>query len=123
MHSRHMSVLLSLGAAFLFGCATSSFPRGGIEVVSMPNKPEDFDRVQAVLEAQHFCLPWWGGLGVDHFTLWGEDARRARPIIERTIREDHLSIRVTKDADLEVYEVYEGGRKVREQSFSGKHGS
>ena len=116
-------LILVVGTSFLFGCATTS--RNGICVLSTPNHQQDWDRLRAALEFEHIHIPGYkGDLGVFEFCIPSRDAAHARQVIERTIRAGSLTVRVTKSAvDPQVYEVYEEGKKVREESYTIKQGA
>ena len=85
----------------------------------------DWDRLRAALEFEHIHIPGnKGDLGVFEFCIPRRDAAHARQVIERTIRAGSLTVRVTKNAvDPQVYEVYEEGKKVREESYTIKQGA
>ena len=90
-------------------------------VQSTPNRLQDWRHLQSALEAEriHTRGPI-SDLGGCEFWVTRKNAAHARPVVERTIRDDKLTVRVTKDMDPQIYEVYENGEKVREESYSVK---
>jgi hypothetical protein len=127
---RLLPILFAMYAVSVAGCAhnlsrpaTSGGPtvatlNSGICVLGTPNHQADWERLRAALEIQHIHSPGYeGDLGVFQFCIPRKDAAHARQVIENAIRDNLLTVRVTKDADAQVYDVYEGGKKIREESY------
>ena len=111
-------LFFALGVLLSAGCSTSSHSLAKVGVLSTPYHVEDFERLQVALNNDG--IPYPGGsfsLGVGRFWIQGKNAKRARKVIERLIHDDSLTVRVTKNIDPQVYEVYESGKKVREESY------
>ena len=79
---------------------------------------EDFNPLVAALEAEGIvrspvAVSETGSGGCDLCV----EGKNARQVIEKAISEHSLTVRVSKDID-HIYEVYESGKKIREESYT-----
>ena len=111
-----------LAAAFAMiaaaGCAFNGSSRTPMFVLSTPEHLQDWERLRSALEAQHIKTK--GGisdLGGCEFCVPSPNAAQARPLVEGIIRNERLTVRVTKEASPQVYQVYQNGQRIREESY------
>ena len=106
----HIFLLFSFGVLLSLGCALNSPARVSAFAMSIPSHMEDFDRLCAALEAGGVhSVGIEGNLGTSSLLIHSEDFGRARRIAESVISNHALTVRVSKDTDDRVYEVYESG--------------
>jgi hypothetical protein len=56
-------------------------------------------------------------LGVAQFYIPRHKAGRAKQIVKRYICDQKLTVRITKDIDPDIYEGYENGKNICEETY------
>jgi hypothetical protein len=86
--------------------------------LNTPYHGPDWERLRKELKAERVrCIDAGSSLGGRWLNVEGHDFVRARRIAEKLINRSSLTIRLSKDADGRVFEVYENGKKIREESY------
>lgn len=90
-------------------------------ILSTPGHVQDWERLRLALEAHQirFTGPQ-ADLGTFEISIPSENAARARKLVERMVHDERLTLRITKDASPLIYQVYEDGQKIREESYTTK---
>ncbi len=116
--------LFVIGASLSLGCARSDRSHIAACVLSASDHLEDLKQVETALTAAGIKYPGVEcDLGVCEFCIQGESAERARQLVIKVIVDHSLSVRVSKDVNHpSVYDVYENGKRTREESYTVKQG-
>ncbi len=111
-------VLAELVGVLLTGCAMNSGRSMAEFALSTPYRHHDWDWLQSALKAEgvHY-MDAGSDLGERWLNVERRDFTRARHIAEKLVTDESLTIRLNKDLAGRVYEVYENGAKVGEESY------
>ena len=114
---RGLFIIVVLGVGLLAGCAMLP-GRSMAEFALIPYHHHDWDWLQSALKAEgvHY-MDAGSDLGERWLNVERGDFTRARHIAEKLVADESLTIRLNKDLAGRVYEVYENGAKVGEESY------
>src|SRR2546426_542795 len=115
---RGLFIVVVLGVGLLSGCAMNSRRSMAGFALSTPSHNHDWDWLQSALKAEGVhCMDAGSSLGGRWLSVERRDFTRARHIAEKLVADESLTIRLSKDLAGRVYEGYENGAKVGEQSY------
>jgi hypothetical protein len=106
-------------ALFLFGCAANRGQKSSIEfALSRPDHLGDWQKLQdEFLKADIACNEGVSSLGTFSCFISPDRFDHARSVASVAITRDSLSVRVRKESESDLFEVYEQGKKVNEESY------
>jgi hypothetical protein len=85
--------------------------------LSTPNHFSDWQQVRNRLHAEGIECRETSDLGTSSCFIPGESFGHAKEIVADLITSNSLTIRVKKQKDSQLFEVYEHGKKVNEESY------
>ena len=86
--------------------------------LSTPNHISDWQQVQNKLRAEGIeCSENASSLGGLSCSIPERSFQHAKEIIAKLVSSNSLTVRIRKQNDSEIFEVYEKGKKVTEQSY------
>lgn len=86
-----------------------------------PNYMDDWQQLQSTLRDEDIrCKDGGSSLGTRWFWICSEDFGRAMRVAESAIRNHSLTVRIAIDVDSKAYEVYENGKRIRNEVYTAK---
>jgi hypothetical protein len=111
-----------LMAVFLFGCAANRGQKNLIEfALSTPGHLGDWQKLQdEFLKADIACNEGVSSLGTFSCFISPDRFDHARSVASEAITQNSLTIRIRKESESDLFEIYEKGKKVNEESYTVK---
>ena len=111
-----------LSCALLSGCTSAIRRDGRVEfALSSPGHLSDWQQVQNGLRAEGIeCTETGSSLGTSSCSIPPASFGQAKEIVVALVGSNSLTVRVKKRNDAEIFEVYERGKKVKEESYAVK---
>jgi hypothetical protein len=107
-------------AVFQFGCAANRGRKNSIEfALSTPGHLGDWQKLQdEFLKADIACKEGVSSLGKFSCFISPDRFDHARSVASEAISQNFLSVRIRKESESDLFEVYETGKKVNEESYT-----
>jgi hypothetical protein len=109
-----------LMTVILFGCAANRGQKNSIEfAMSTPDHLGDWQKLQdELVKADIGCHEGASSLGKLSCFISPDRFNHARSVALQLITQDSLTVRIRKESESDLFEVYEQGKKVNEESYT-----
>ena len=109
-----------LFCALTWSCSASVKQNAWVEfALSTPNHVSDWQQARSALQTAGVeCQENGSSLGTFSFSVSQSNFDHAKEIVARVIITNSLTVRVKKQKDSSLFEIYQDGKKVAEESYS-----
>src|SRR5687767_8173037 len=116
----------ALSCALLCACTSGTKQDNGTRqdrrvefALSTPNHITDYQQVQNKLRAEGIeCSENVSSLGTLSCSIPERSFQHAKEIIAKLVPSDSLTVRIRKQNDSDLFEIYEQGKKITEEDYS-----